>query len=137
LINDLILNSDGCFYRVNSIDGNVIETTRLTLRGSGGGGGTGSPDSPTSGNLLLKTSSTIKYFSVEQDAPAIIDLEVSCPDATNTLYAFKLSWVRNDFSNPFDTILLNNFPVNKKYPLELNKYLSLIESRGNPTDIYI
>jgi hypothetical protein len=31
LVNDLILNKDGCFYRVKSVNEDVIETTRLTL----------------------------------------------------------------------------------------------------------
>jgi hypothetical protein len=43
-IDDLILNIDGCFYRVKSVskESEEIETTRLTLQGTGGGGGGGS-----------------------------------------------------------------------------------------------
>ena len=38
---DLILNSDGCFYKVEEIDGSgVIKAIKLTIAGSGGGGGT-------------------------------------------------------------------------------------------------
>lgn len=38
MVDDLILNIDGCFYRVTSVDGDEITTKRLTLQGSGGGG---------------------------------------------------------------------------------------------------
>ena len=48
LVGDLILNTDGCFYRVKSInEEGMINTTRLTLQGSGGGGS--SSGGPTSG----------------------------------------------------------------------------------------
>ncbi len=46
-VDDLILNvgtedyPDGCFYRVNNIVDDAIETTRLTLQGTGGGASTG------------------------------------------------------------------------------------------------
>ena len=40
LVNDLILNKDGCFYRVDKIlDAYNVRTQRLTLQGTGGGGG--------------------------------------------------------------------------------------------------
>ena len=43
-VDDLILNSDGCFYRVTEIEGEgeetVIYTTKLTVAGSGNGDGT-------------------------------------------------------------------------------------------------
>ena len=46
LIDDLILNVDGCFYRVKNVDVDIdeVRTERLTLQGSGvGGGGGGYP----------------------------------------------------------------------------------------------
>jgi hypothetical protein len=48
LQNDLILNSDGCFYRVESVSEESIATVRLTLQGTGGGGGGSSSGSSTS-----------------------------------------------------------------------------------------
>jgi hypothetical protein len=41
LVDDLILNIDGCFYKVESIEDDEIATTRVTLQGSGTGGGGG------------------------------------------------------------------------------------------------
>jgi hypothetical protein len=47
--NDLILNTDGCFYRVETVISAVdVKTKRLTLQGTGGGGGTG-PSGPDVG----------------------------------------------------------------------------------------
>ena len=46
-VNDLILNSDGCFYRVENVISAVdVKTKRLTLQGTGGGGGT-DPSGPS------------------------------------------------------------------------------------------
>lgn len=50
IVNDLILNTDGCFYTVKSISGQYLQTIRVTLQGTGsiggstggGGGGAGS-----------------------------------------------------------------------------------------------
>lgn len=55
---DLILNigtddlPDGCFYRVNEVIDNEIETTRLTLQGTGGGSG-GTGGGTTSGSFSI------------------------------------------------------------------------------------
>ena len=38
-IDDIIINSDGCFYRIIGIENNQITTNKLTVAGSGGGGG--------------------------------------------------------------------------------------------------
>ena len=37
--NDLILNSDGCFYKVLSVTDTIANCIRLAVSGSGGGGG--------------------------------------------------------------------------------------------------
>jgi hypothetical protein len=49
-VDDLILNNDGCFYKVLDISGEgidtILATEKLTIAGTGGGGGpiTPSPD---------------------------------------------------------------------------------------------
>lgn len=59
-VDDLILNSDGCFYRVQSRDKetNSVITIKLTVAGSGGGGG-----DPTSGYVGGKAIKNDYYFS--------------------------------------------------------------------------
>jgi hypothetical protein len=53
-VDDLILNKDGCFYRVKAVAEDGLETLRLTLQGTGGGtgGGGGGTDGP-SGSFSL------------------------------------------------------------------------------------
>ena len=43
LPNDLILNTDGCFYKIETVEENMISTMRLTLQGSGGGASSSGP----------------------------------------------------------------------------------------------
>jgi hypothetical protein len=67
LKNDLILNQDGCFYKVLTVDPEGINTVRLTLQGSsvggsGGGGATGGGSS-----YSLNVSSEKYVFSSEDD----------------------------------------------------------------------
>jgi hypothetical protein len=69
-INDLILNDDGCFYKVLEIQGEgfetILNTEKLTIAGTGGGGG-GSSDSP-SGGVETLTSFKVGAFIVPNRA---------------------------------------------------------------------
>ena len=82
LVDDLILNKDGCFYKVMSADENLIETIRLTLQGtgtgtggSGGGGsngGTWSINVPNGTNVYSSATESIDiefigYYSGDDD----------------------------------------------------------------------
>ena len=65
-VDDLILNKDGCFYRVKGINAetNEISTTRLTLQGTGGGGGS----TPGAGSFTLQVlNGTAKVYSSTTD----------------------------------------------------------------------
>jgi hypothetical protein len=48
-INDLIINSDGCFYKVLEKQESEFKTERITIAGSGGGGS----DQPSLGSIKL------------------------------------------------------------------------------------
>lgn len=63
--NDLILNTDGCFYKVISSneDDNEIVTTRLTLQGTGGGGGGTGGGGSGSASWSVNTSSSNYIYS--------------------------------------------------------------------------
>jgi hypothetical protein len=60
-VNDLILNTDGCFYKVLSSYGNDIDTIliteKLTIAGTGGSGG----GSDTPGSLAGMTMSRLHF----------------------------------------------------------------------------
>lgn len=62
--NDLILNSDGCFYKVLSSYGDdmniVLTTEKLTIAGTGGGGG-GTGGGGESGSLAGMTMSRLRF----------------------------------------------------------------------------
>ena len=75
-VDDLILNKDGCFYRVISVEKNeeqitVISAKKLTLAGGGGGGSFG----PTSGSITLKDSNLIKTVISGQKCEVDFTLE--------------------------------------------------------------
>ena len=70
LKDDLILNGDGCFYRVDTVvDANNVKTTRLTLQGSGGGGGGGGNTPVNNFNITISPNSYT--FSTTADAMEI------------------------------------------------------------------
>ena len=67
-LNDLILNSDGCFYRVVSLNENQCVGRRLTVAGSGGGpagpgGNTGGSSAPS---LVDQYNGATVYFNVNK-----------------------------------------------------------------------
>lgn len=65
-INDLILNKDGCFYRILSVEEDIFNTLRLTLQGTSiGGGGGGSGDITTGFTLQHYENKKSIYFSSE------------------------------------------------------------------------
>lgn len=68
LVNDLILNKDGCFYRVKSVANSMISTERLTLQGTGSGGGGGGSGSGGvgSGSYYLDASGDYVYPSTAE-----------------------------------------------------------------------
>lgn len=66
-VDDLILNVDGCFYRIKavSVDTQEIDTTRLTLQGTGGGGGGGGGGGSASFSIAIMGGVAKVYSSAE------------------------------------------------------------------------
>ena len=92
-IDDLIFNSDGCFYRVANIDGETIITDRLTVAGSGGGGSAGG----TSGGGLVGSSQSVSYRFPKTDTTTIPDCVVYKSEGSFTAMnyiEFKLDGVK-------------------------------------------
>lgn len=82
-VNDLILNSDGSFYRVKTVmtAQGQVETVRLTLSGGGGGPGTGSI------GIIYRTyiSDRISYYTMQdKDIPIIFSCYSSMEDSPVT-----------------------------------------------------
>ena len=64
-VDDLILNIDGCFYRVKRVEEDIIETTRLTLQGTGVGGGGSGGGSSSGGEFRITLSGSTKVYASE------------------------------------------------------------------------
>ena len=64
-VNDLILNKDGCFYRVKNINTETgqISTERLTLQGTGSGGSGGGGGSSDGGAYNIGFSNISKSYT--------------------------------------------------------------------------
>lgn len=107
-VDDLILNKDGCFYRVLEIlDEETVRTNRLTLQGTGGGGGT---EDATSNLRISAPNGLVKYFSKEAER-AIIDVIAFSSDTTNYISSVECS-----FDSNFESVFYSQF--NLTYPLE-------------------
>ena len=92
LENDLILNSDGCFYKVNTVTDDSIATVRLTLQGTGGGfggggGGTGDGSSSYSINIVPPAS----IFAKEDEKKLIQFQGISSAETANYISRASLT----------------------------------------------
>ena len=72
--NDLILNTDGCFYRVTAVNGAgasaIIKTLKLTIAGSGIGGGGGGGGTPVATSIItIAVPTATKYFLNTESNP--------------------------------------------------------------------
>lgn len=133
LVNDLILNTDGCFYKVKSIDENNIETTRVTLQGSGTGG-----SSPGSGigsaNIRINYyGGQSRYFSM-QSANADLGVIGYSDDPANYISKVELAW-DDTFENVFKVDDNLTHPMESPYYISILNYLSKISTQG--TRIYL
>ena len=113
LIDDLILNIDGCFYRVVDIlDETSVLTNRLTLRGGGGGGGS----TPGAATFKINVfSSTGGYYS-SSASKIPVNIVAYSTDLDNYISQIECSFDK-DFSNIF---LIKNTQVSVEQVVELD-----------------
>lgn len=123
-VDDLILNMDGCFYRVTAVsdDKESFTTTRLTLQGTGtgsGGGGTGSA------SFAISPVSKTCYFSTEA-TEAKIGFKATSSEADN--YIAEIAWGFGKNTTEYEEELYNlSYPVGEYYYIDLIKYLDIFE----------
>jgi hypothetical protein len=136
LMDDLILNTDGCFYRVKSIeDDNTISTERLTLQGTGtGGGGTGGGGS-TGGSW----SCTIVGGKAKTYASTATKMEITFKANYNgadenaiASVAFKLK----NATEPFYT-LDKTMAFNVEHTVDIFKYKHLFNDTKTTVVMYL
>ena len=135
LVNDLILNEDGCFYKVKtvSIEDDKIETTRLTLQGTGGGGGGGGGGTGAANLRINHYGGQNRYFSA-QSTKAELGIIAYSDDAANYISGVELAW-DDTFASPFLTVSNLSYAMEKPYYVDIVKHLSKISTKG--TRVYI
>lgn len=96
-IDDLILNIDGCFYRVISIiSSSEVKTERQTLQGTGSGGGIGG-DSSNSSYQLNMTKSLFAFAETAENMPIIFTTKYKGDDVdTNFISTIEVLKVNKD-----------------------------------------
>ena len=125
LKDDLILNVDGCFYRVdNVVDAGNVKTTRLTLQGSGGGGGGGGSTGGSSFNISFSNPSKQFVFSSEADS---MDIGIiSYYNGTDDNFLSAVSFFLGTSTEPFYTTTTNKdgepLVFNKTHMIDLIDY---------------
>jgi hypothetical protein len=136
LIGDLILNTDGCFYRVKTIDEEgIINTVRLTLQGSGGGSSSGPSSSGAKYSIDVPITNNV-YSSTT----IAMDIEfIAWYDGTNDNYinyvAFSLGGPVADGYSAFYEVPNAYYDFNKSYKISLIDYIDLFGQTA--TSVYI
>lgn len=137
MVNDLILNTDGCFYRVKSINGDNIETTRLTLQGTGGGSGGGSGGGGGStGSFSISIGSIQKVFSSTADRLEIPLTTNYDGDKENYISMISFYFAGQE-EEPFYTISDQYLTMNTTHQIDLIKYINLFDDKGKKVYISV
>ena len=136
-VDDLILNVDGCFYRVQTADSELGEfaTTRLTLQGTGIGGGSSSGGSSVgSANLRINHYDGQNRYFAKESTEAELGVIAYSDDTANYISKIELSWDK-DFIDIFKTVDNLSVRLEKPYYVDISKFLSNISTKG--TRIYL
>ena len=113
-INDLILNSDGCFYRVTATEGTgaatIIKTIKLTIAGSGSGG-QGGGGTITTSVITIAVQNATKYFLDTEENPTFSFDVHSTLESGNQIskitYTIGSRTFEDDTPHAFGTITLD------------------------------
>ena len=147
LPNDLILNSDGCFYRVDTVAEEGIATVRLTLQGTGGGGGNTPGDSTGSASYSINVVPQNNIFS-SQAEEMIISFQGIASAETETYIsrvAFTMGAAESENNPAFyeesGYYAIGTLANPKIHKIDLVKYKDLFGSTAktlylNTTDVY-
>lgn len=131
-LDDLILNvgtaefEDGCFYRVVNVAEDSIETTRLTLQGTGGGGG-GSSSGGSSANFSITVVGTTSkaYSSTATTMPITFK---GYYNGTEENRIAQVKFTKRGDTEPFYIYTEKELPFNENNTLDLFPYKALFGS---------
>ena len=129
LPNDLILNSDGCFYKVNTVSDDSIATVRLTLQGTGGygGGGGGTGDSSSSYSINVIPGACI--FAKEDEKMSVSFQGIAPTETANYIQRVSLTmgFPEDNEHTPF-FVREGHFAIGTiENPIIHDKVISLVE----------
>lgn len=136
-INDLILNSDGCFYKVMNVTSNTLRVEKLTIAGTGGGNNSSSTTDPNDKTSFYMSEMVVSPEAIVQGHDCFIKFAIEAHNEigqyiqkpgryelyvgeslveTNTLKGISAG-SGSDFStiNPDEFMVLNVGPYLKSY----------------------
>lgn len=133
LANDLILNKDGCFYKVINVDGDHVDSMRVTLQGSGNGSGSGLIDEAIYG---ITVSQANNFYSLKAEA-----MDFSFETTNYREEENYINYIAFSFNNPIDKDDADifyeldnvNYELDKKITLDLIDYKSLFNTSVSKT----
>lgn len=137
LENDLILNVDGCFYKVKTVSEDSIETVRLTLQGTGSGGGGGSSSGPTGGgsySINVPTSQNV-FSSTTDSMPIEFIGYYDGSDNYINYVSFSLGGPVSDTNPAFYEVANAYYAFNTPHTIDLVDYID--EFGSTATSVYI
>lgn len=140
-LDDLILNvgtaefEDGCFYRVVNVAEDSIETTRLTLQGTGGGGG-GSSSGGSSANFSITVVGTTSkaYSSTATTMPITFK---GYYNGTEENRIAQVKFTKRGDTEPFYIYTERELPFNENNTLDLFPYKALFGSTRTTVTIAV
>ena len=121
-IDDLIINADGCFYRVYSIEAEVFVCDRIAVSGTGGGGSEGG------GGGTGPAAMTIECLT-ETGAPPLTYIygqSSKVPFRITTTYSARVCSATVTFVSDIygsKTITYESIPIGQQYDLEIGSYV--------------
>ena len=136
-VDDLILNKDGCFYRVKNVAEDGLETVRLTLQGSGGGGGGGS------GGGGESTGGSFSISIVDGKAKTYASTATTMPvkfkanyNGTDGNVISQVAFKRKGDENPFYTVD-KVMAFNEEHSIDIFDYKHLFNSNKTTVTVYV
>ena len=138
-IDDLILNVDGCFYRVKTISANAdtFMAERLTLQGSsvgGGGGGGNTPGGGSDFSIAFSNASRNFTFSSVAEEMNVGVISYRQDAADNYLSSITFTIGDDENTEPFITEV-GPLAFNEMHPINLAPYKHLFKSTN--TDVKV
>lgn len=142
---DLILNTDGCFYKVETVSQEGIATVRLTLQGTGTGSGGGGGTSSSSYSINVTPQNNI--FSSEGEKMEIYFQSIASAQTENYIshIAFSIGSPVSESNQAFYELdgfyEIGTLETPIIYPIDLIQYKHLFGSSAvtvylNTTDAY-